>query len=174
MLFEVFFIYYNLKDDALFVSLVKFIAVCCILASFLSIANHRNPCIEFDGMLSDTYKYSTEYKYFTEMNAYKQYERYNGKECGICLDEFNFNRSNNVMSLLFCGHLFHKTCIEQNENYNWNHTQICKPYAKCPLCRCKYNVTREKYQFNTNYWDSIHPLQRKLPSYCSFTNFSEL
>ena len=172
---EISFICYNLSNDPMFVSLVKFIVVCFILAPFLSIANHRNPSIEFEGMLSDNYKYSEEYRYFTEIEAYKQYERFNGKECGICLDQFELNYANkNSLTLLFCGHLFHKSCLKQNEDHKWKERHIYKPFGKCPLCRCKYDVKREKFRFNPNYWDSIHPLQRRFPSYGNFTYLSGL
>ncbi|KAL0327924.1 UNVERIFIED_CONTAM: putative E3 ubiquitin-protein ligase XERICO [Sesamum calycinum] len=52
------------------------------------------------------------------------------QECSICLTEFKPNAEVNHLS---CGHVFHKSCLEEWVNY-WNTT--------CPLCR-NYMIPQE-------------------------------
>lgn len=76
----------------------------------------------------------TEAVYRNSRNSNKIIEKYSiddpdePENCVICLEEINPVESHNLLAL-GCGHLFHKTCILQNLEYN----------KKCPICR--YTVT---------------------------------
>lgn len=63
--------------------------------------------------------------------------------CSVCLNEFNEkpdiqylegNLCNNDISILSCGHIFHKPCINQ---------VIKSGMYKCPLCRQPFNDLNE-------------------------------
>ena len=178
VLCEISFIAYHLSDDPLFISLIKFAIICCIIFPFLRNSSHRS-FMEFEGMFKNTYQSSPEYRYFTEMQSYHQYKKYKATDCGICLEEFKFDEINNkrpdsILQLLLCGHLFHKFCLEANERHSWNNRElhIRAPYGKCPLCRNKYHTMRQKFEFNPNYWQRIHPLHQSWPIYNSLTHLS--
>ena len=67
--------------------------------------------------------------------------------CMICQHEYKENESK---QLLHCGHLYHKSCLEKYENFQYN-----KPMFNCPKCRDKYHVYYEKFEYNSNYEQTL-------------------
>eukprot|EP01083_Nonionella_stella_P061171 159471_1 len=160
ILIEMTFICYQIGDDPVFITFVKFITVCLILIPIMT-ASDKGASIEFEGCFRDSYKSSTQYQYLNEMRAYDQYAKYKTSECGICFDEFKFNSNSHMNRLLQCGHMYHTDCIRKNEIYAWDNHQneLLEPFGRCPLCRTHYNVNREKFKFDPNYGNHKHPMQ---------------
>ena len=165
LLCELAWLYWLINDDQLFVSLIKYLLVLCILLPFDYWPRPKK--LTFDGCFMDSfrrnYKASEEYTYFTEMKAYRQLEHYSEQtQCAICLDPFLPSQSRPKLKLLRCGHLFHKHCLRENEKYRWkaHSNRLRFPLAKCPHCRAFYDLKREKFRYDHTYWRSLHPLQR--------------
>ena len=57
------------------------------------------------------------------------------QECAICLKDMTHNQ---VLSTTHCGHTFHKSCLQQ-----WDDFCIGKPY-QCPLCRATLDSKHKK------------------------------
>lgn len=80
-----------------------------------------------------------------KLNAYQLSYNFNHEKCPICLNEFDIETAE---TLLFCGHRYHKACIDkweylstQRENYN----------IKCAMCGQSYsNHTKWDYIFDPN------------------------
>ena len=62
-------------------------------------------------------------KLFTETINENNKEKYIGKECNICMDEY---KTDNIIIRLGCNHIFHKDCIK-----HW----LCNERVTCPVCR---------------------------------------
>lgn len=62
-------------------------------------------------------------KLFTETINESNKEKYVGKECNICMDEY---KTDNIIIRLGCNHVFHKDCIK-----HW----LCDERVTCPVCR---------------------------------------
>jgi hypothetical protein len=90
-----------------------------------------------------------------------------GTECAICLDQINHKKD---ALLTDCGHSFHYSCIQKNDESNYN------MMGDCPLCRQSagdYMELKNIY-INTdsskngldkleNFWDSI---ETEIPEKC--------
>ena len=127
--------------------------------------------LQHDFRMND-YKYCLDYAYYEEIRTYYNWGRYNISRCSICLDELNCKAINGrPKQLLFCGHLYHKSCIEEfelkawekynNDNNDINHHHSNSSYRYpypicfCPFCKRLYHVHFEKYNFNPNYNDTL-------------------
>ena len=93
----------------------------------------------------------------------------NNDKCGICLYKFNNNNNelniinnndikleNDDSYLLYCGHRYHVTCLNEWEYISSTHKQTCK---QCPQCKRQYSNqlywTKQLYDYNFKY--HFHP-----------------
>eukprot|EP01084_Bolivina_argentea_P144571 253611_1 len=123
------------------------------------------PYLQYDfrstAAISD--KYGPDYAYFQQMIAYDRYDKFiSGNDtCLICTNAFINDPIGTQKQLLHCGHLYHKTCLENNENHVWNDIGVYNyPYGKCPHCNKTYHSRFEKYKFNPHYRETVshwHP-----------------
>ena len=120
-------------------------------------------CIKTDFYVSYEYNYRYEsdyyhdlYSYYGEIHAYHRSNYHRDIGCEICKNYFNF-RDPNQKQLLFCGHLFHKQCLENYEQYHWNNNIFPNNYSKCPNSKCKaaYYSKLEKYDYDSYFIDNL-------------------
>ena len=90
-----------------------------------------------------------DYRYYAEHMAYRSgLYRTDNSKCTICSNEYI---DDDIKSLLYCGHLFHKTCLR---NYEYRHSK--DNVSKCPRCKLTYRTnSAPKWDWNENYWDTI-------------------
>ena len=83
--------------------------------------------------------------------AYDKLQAFKIDKCSICCNKFNFKM--HKIKLLKCGHIYHEECINKNEHNRWI-TNKDKNYkkSKCPLCRKKYRIIKEKFNYQHNYY----------------------
>ena len=83
------------------------------------------------------------------------------------INRLQLKPSPSSLQLLRCGHLYHKQCIEQNEYHTWNNKSsgLIYPIAKCPFCRCNYNINQEKFNYDKKFWKQLPSLHRFCQSY---------
>ena len=117
--------------------------------------------LQFD-FLHTSREYGPWYSHFEELGAYESCDEYTEQEsCPICLVKYKNNHS---ISILRCGHKFHRSCIDDYECIKWKDTDKSSPYhypySICPLCKQKYDVWYDKYQFNAN--NQRHFLEREI------------
>ena len=116
---------------------------------------------KFDFKYTST-DYGPYYSQFSEPGTYDRFKQYTKQDlCTICLEKY---QENDIRSLLICGHLFHKQCIEKYENNKWNfesYSTYKYPKCACPCCKSRYDAKYEKYLFNPNYdQNDVHILRR--------------
>ena len=97
------------------------------------------------------YKFASDYSYIRQFYAYQLYNKYNVVSCPICQEMFV--EDSEPKQLLYCGHLYHKICIEEYEHRKWNDDYNKWPYpiCKCPLCLRQYHSHFEKYDYDENF-----------------------
>ena len=89
-------------------------------------------------------------KEFLRKNKNQNIKKVFNESCIICLENFNHNNKEEIISTLECGHQFHEKCIVE-----W-----LKKNDKCPLCRIKMKLDRSynNYSVNSNYSYSIYDI----------------
>eukprot|EP01084_Bolivina_argentea_P137520 242206_1 len=123
-----------------------------------------------------SHEYGQDYSYWAKIDAYRLNNIYKPSICGICQSEFSEDVQNTRKQLLKCGHLYHKNCIQNFEESQWNtgHGSLiqsyqmycqctnCKlngeqhwlyPYCACALCKTRYHSNFTKFDYDENFWD---------------------
>ena len=100
--------------------------------------------------------YAKRQKNYNKWYTFNQKDKYNIKECGICLQKFTKDPPNKLLSTLYCGHTFHFDCIASNEHHNQTSRNNILCNCKCPMCRQKYYIWIHKYTYQ-NYSDDNQP-----------------
>ena len=98
-----------------------------------------------------------DYSWFSERFAHARYKKYNNLSCPICLADFDHEPSHYPLdkSLLHCGHLYHKSCLQNYEQYKWNNDNWPYPHCKCALCTRGYHIDTEKFEYDANYLNNL-------------------
>ena len=112
----------------------------CDLGCFLS--NH--PYFVYNGY-KNLYLWLCEYAAYN--NYYSQFGDYKF-DCSICKEPWN---QNDPRTLLFCGHVYHETCIELAERAQDSYSKT-RYGRKCPLCRDLYDTNWNKHTLDENYY----------------------
>ncbi len=157
----VLFVYYHLIYH-LYISAIPFFVFMLILfiliIDIIDVIRRGIICdltlwLQWD-FINTSYEYGTNYAYFGEFCAYDLYEHYKNTQCPICKEEYNNEPLTTPKELLYCGHLYHKQCLEGHEYHYWNSnnpTNYIHPYCQCPLCREEYHSYHEKYEYDPYY-----------------------
>ena len=101
-----------------------------------------------------SYKFCEEHAYHHRLSAYNRHRWYDNSMCLICMGEYKDDDEERQRQLLFCGHLYHKSCLEEYEYYKWNNNNGRNwpyPICKCPYCSVQYHGHFEKYDYDKNF-----------------------
>eukprot|EP01084_Bolivina_argentea_P270835 460618_1 len=92
--------------------------------------------------------------YFVEMEAYNRYEKWGNDQCSICYNYYsdeNYEIKTTYKQLLYCGHLYHRKCLQDYQLYQWENNIWRAGFGKCSLCKTNYQVGVQTFDYNSNY-----------------------
>ena len=75
--------------------------------------------------------------------------------CGCCGSNYIHDDMVYDKSLLRCGHLFHKQCLNQHERDLWDNDIWKYSLSGCPDCHGGYHVHSQKWDYDENYFKKI-------------------
>ena len=133
----------------------EFKSKCSLIEEFQGVYN----CIVFDLMRMLIFKmniryindYNLESIYQKEV-AYHYSERFNQKKCPISLEKFN--KSFDETILICCGHKYNKESLNLYENYNLIYESNEPFQCICPLCKHKYYINFERWDYNNSFYQT--------------------
>ena len=112
-------------------------------------------------------QFEEDYIFYSKIFAYDKFTLYDNSKCMICHGNYMDDDMNYDKQLLQCGHMYHKHCLQQNEQYQWNNNLYEYGLSQCAHCRNGYDADTQKYDYDENYWST-------LPSYLrTFEIFGE-
>ena len=94
--------------------------------------------------------------------------------CSICGNEYVDDNMALDKSILCCGHVFHKQCLQRFERYQWDNNNWQYPKSKCqrPSCHNDYHAHCQKFDYNENYWNTLPCYHRPCYSFLNNTTHS--
>eukprot|EP01084_Bolivina_argentea_P196049 336158_1 len=124
----------------------------------------------YDSNFTDV-RYHHDVAYFEEMFAHIKFEQWGNNQCPICRDYYSNEIIATEKQILQCGHLYHKKCLENCENYQWNNNNWVQNTGICYMDRTEYEIGITKFDYNPNYnipWfqrDPQYPLKTRLDNF---------
>ena len=119
-------------------------------------------CLYYD-FVNDSAKYGEDYMYYEEMMANHRYFKTNNQTCPLCLNDFANDPMVYDKSLLHCGHLYHKGCLQQHEDFQWHNDIEIYSLGECVQCHQQYHAFSQNFDFNENYLQTLPPYLRPFP-----------
>ena len=159
------FIYFlpHLSSDSswnfilLFIIWVIFVTIIIVL--FLDIFGKSRCFIIGDLCASVSYDffeksavYGEDFMYYEQLMAYDRCLFNDNSICRLCANNYIHH---NDKSIIACGHLFHKQCLNLNERYEWDHDINQYPESQCAHCRDYYHAHCQKWDYHENYFKTI-------------------
>ena len=95
--------------------------------------------LDFDFVYKSANRYGPDHAYFKRSYAYRNCHNIDPQtKCPICIEPF---QDNEAKQLLRCGHLYHRSCLQQYEYHSWYDGKFPLFYCDCPCCKKQYQNT---------------------------------